>query len=62
MDKAFTYARAADPDSLLFYNDYNVLATFGDPKRDKILTELQRMIDASVPIDGMGLQAHLNPS
>jgi endo-1,4-beta-xylanase len=53
--KAFEYAHAADPDALLFYNDYNET----DPiKREKIYKLVKGMKDAGVPIHGIGLQAH----
>ncbi|HEY6505991.1 MAG TPA: endo-1,4-beta-xylanase [Chitinophagaceae bacterium] len=53
--KAFEYAHAADPDALLFYNDYNET----DPvKREKIFKLVKGLKDAGVPIHGIGLQAH----
>ena len=53
--KAFEYAHAADPDALLFYNDYNET----DPvKREKIFRLVKGLKDAGVPIHGVGLQAH----
>ncbi|GAF66596.1 endo-1,4-beta-xylanase [Bacillus sp. TS-2] len=57
IEKAFTYARAADPNALLFYNDYN---EFVPEKRDKIYQLIKSMIDKGVPIDGIGLQGHWN--
>jgi len=53
--KAFEYAHAADPDALLFYNDYN---TERPVKRDKIYRLLKKLIAQRVPIHGVGLQAH----
>ncbi|WP_342421007.1 endo-1,4-beta-xylanase [Paenibacillus sp. FSL E2-0178] len=55
--EAFRYAHAADPQALLFYNDYNE----SDPqKRDKIYTLMKSLIDREVPVHGVGLQAHWN--
>ena len=53
--KAFEYAHEADPDALLFYNDYN---TVNPVKRDKIYSLLKQLINAHVPIHGIGLQGH----
>ncbi|HMJ68248.1 MAG TPA: endo-1,4-beta-xylanase [Cyclobacteriaceae bacterium] len=53
--KAFEYAHAADPDALLFYNDYN---TESPVKRAKIIKLVKSLIDAGVPIHGIGLQGH----
>jgi endo-1,4-beta-xylanase len=53
--KAFEYAHAADPNALLFYNDYNEI----DPvKREKMFRLVKGLKDAGVPIHGIGLQAH----
>ncbi len=53
--KAFEYAHDADPNAVLFYNDYNEI----DPvKRAKITRLLKSLKDAGVPINGVGLQAH----
>lgn len=53
--KAFEYAHAADPNALLFYNDYNET----DPvKREKMFKLVKGLKDAGVPIHGVGLQAH----
>lgn len=53
--KAFEYAHAADPDALLFYNDYNEI---NPVKRDKIYKLVKSLKDAGVPIHGVGLQGH----
>ena len=55
--KAFEYAHEADPNALLFYNDYNEC----DPgKRDRIYNMVKKMQDAGVPIHGIGMQGHYN--
>lgn len=55
--EAFRYAHEADPQALLFYNDYNE----SDPqKRDKIYTLMKSLIEKEVPVHGVGLQAHWN--
>ena len=55
--KAFEFAHEADPDALLFYNDYNA----ADPaKRDRIYNMVKKMQDAGVPIHGIGMQGHYN--
>ena len=55
--KAFEYAREADPNALLFYNDYNET----DPgKCERICTMIREMKAAGVPIDGFGMQGHYN--
>lgn len=55
--KAFEFAHAADPDALLFYNDYN---TEHPAKRKKIIAMLKKLLAAGVPVHGMGLQGHYN--
>ena len=60
--KAFQWAHEADPDAKLFYNDYN---TENPAKRDKIYKMLKGLLDAGVPVHGIGLQGHwglTNPS
>lgn len=55
--QAFIYAREADPDVLLFYNDYNA----ADPaKRDRIYNMVKTMKEEGIPIDGIGMQGHYN--
>ena len=53
--KAFQYAHEADPDALLFYNDYNEINA---AKRDKMYKLVKGLKDAGVPIHGIGLQGH----
>jgi endo-1,4-beta-xylanase len=55
IEKAFIYAHEADPDALLFYNDYN---TEVPAKREKIYKLCKSLKDKGVPIHGVGLQAH----
>lgn len=55
--KAFEFAHEADPDALLFYNDYN---ESHPQKRDKIYALVKSLLDRDIPIHGIGLQAHWN--
>jgi endo-1,4-beta-xylanase len=55
--KAFQWAHEADPDALLFYNDYN---TEFAGRRDKVYNLVKKLLDAGVPIHGIGLQGHWN--
>ena len=55
--KAFEYAHEADPNALLFYNDYNE----ADPQKSQRIYDLvKRMNDAVVPVHGIGMQGHYN--
>ncbi len=55
--KAFQYAREADPNALLFYNDYNET----DPVKSRRIFEMVKKMKANgVPIDGIGMQGHYN--
>lgn len=53
--KAFQYAHEADPEALLFYNDYNEISAVKRKKIIKLATDLKK---AGVPIHGIGLQGH----
>jgi endo-1,4-beta-xylanase len=55
IEKAFEYAHEADPDALLFYNDYNESAP---EKCEKICRLVKSLKDRDVPIHGLGLQGH----
>jgi len=55
IEKAFEYAHFADPDALLFYNDYNCERP---EKRERIYTLLKKLKDKNVPIHGIVLQGH----
>jgi endo-1,4-beta-xylanase len=54
---AFRRARLADPNALLFYNDY--LAEGSNGKADAIYAMVVDLLAQGVPIDGVGFQAHL---
>ncbi|GAA4321692.1 endo-1,4-beta-xylanase [Mucilaginibacter gynuensis] len=53
--KAFQFAHEADPGAILFYNDYG---TEDPAKRERIYNMLKKLVDANVPVDAVGLQAH----
>ncbi len=57
IEKAFEYARAADPDVKLYINDYN---TEVPAKAEKLHALVKRLKDKGVPIDGVGHQFHTN--
>jgi endo-1,4-beta-xylanase len=55
---AFRSARAADPQALLFYNDYGGEGM--NAKSNRIYDLLRDLLAAGVPIDGVGLQMHIS--
>lgn len=55
--KAFEFAHEADPNALLFYNDYHETLPV---KRERIYTLVKQLIERGTPIHGIGLQAHWN--
>ncbi|WP_156760402.1 endo-1,4-beta-xylanase [Microbacterium karelineae] len=54
---AFRWAHEADPEAVLFFNDYNVEGL--NPKADAYYALIQDLLADGVPVDGMGLQSHL---
>jgi GH35 family endo-1,4-beta-xylanase len=52
---AFRFAREADPDAKLYYNDYGIEA---GPKHESSMVLLNRLKKEGVPIDGVGIQGH----
>jgi endo-1,4-beta-xylanase len=58
---AFRWAHAADPNALLFYNDYNIGGEDGtNAKSDAVFAYLQQLLADGVPIHGVGNQGHLD--
>ena len=55
--RLFEYARQADPDALLFYNDYGSI--WDENKRSGILALVDRLLQSASGIDGVGLQMHV---
>ena len=55
VSRAFEYAHEADPDAILFYNDYNEISPV---KREKIFRLISGLKAAGVPINALGMQAH----
>jgi endo-1,4-beta-xylanase len=58
---AFKTAKAASPDALLMYNDYNMISnvTYEKTKSDKVYTYIKDLVDRNCGIDGIGFQAHV---
>ena len=53
---AFRFAHAADPDARLYYNDY---ALVNPEKRAGAIRLVRGLLDAGVPITGIGIQGHM---
>jgi endo-1,4-beta-xylanase len=60
IEQAFRWAHEADPKALLFYNDAGAEAM--NTKSDALFTMLTEFRRRKVPIDGIGLQMHLDLS
>ncbi|MDQ0059098.1 endo-1,4-beta-xylanase [Paenibacillus harenae] len=56
IEKAFEYAHAADPDAVLYINDYNTHFT---DKRQFIYDLIKRLQDKGIPVQGVGHQTHI---
>ena len=55
LDHAFRFAKEADPQAELYYNDYGL----EDPrKRANCIKLIKGMLERKVPIDGIGTQSH----
>jgi endo-1,4-beta-xylanase len=56
--KSFQWAHEADPNAILFYNDYG---QNGKPKKMQAILNLVKDLKArNIPIHGLGLQMHIN--
>ena len=55
--RLFEYAHAADPDALLFYNDYGTI--WDSAKRQAMLNMVDDLLARGIPIHGVGLQMHI---
>ena len=57
---AFKWAHEADPDALLYYNDYNIEqgAVANKGKHASSMLLLKRLIKEGAPINGVGIQGH----
>lgn len=55
--KCFQWARDADPNVLLFYNDYNTSTDI--TKQNDVYALIDNLKTNNVPIDGVGLQMHI---
>jgi endo-1,4-beta-xylanase len=58
VEQAFRWARAADPDALLFYNEYGI--EDAGPKFEALYNMLQDFVSRGVPVDGVGFQMHVD--
>ena len=59
VDSAFVYAHQADPDAILYLNDYGVEFQ-GKAKSAAFYNLAVRMKNAGIPIHGVGLQCHFS--
>ena len=59
IDSAFVYARRADPDAVLYLNDYDVELQ-GKAKAVAFRNLALRLKNKDIPIDGVGLQCHFS--
>ncbi len=55
LDKAFEYAREADPEAELYYNDYSVENA---PKRNGAVALVRGLRERGARVDAVGLQGH----
>ncbi|MBT5922295.1 MAG: glycosyl hydrolase family 10 [Cellvibrionales bacterium] len=57
IEKAFQYAHEADPDAILFYNDFNTERDM--QKFDTMMTMVEDFLKRGIPISGIGFQMHI---
>lgn len=59
VERAFVRAHAADPSAKLFLNEQSLERLNFENNRVKFLALVDRLLDAGVPLHGIGLEAHL---
>ena len=59
IDSAFVYARRADPDAVLYLNDYGVELQ-GKSKTAAFYNLIAHLRERNIPVDGAGLQCHFS--
>lgn len=57
IELAFRFAHEADPDAVLFYNDYSTEGM--NAKSNAVYRHMKKLLDKGVPIHGVGTQLHL---
>lgn len=57
IEMAFQRTRAADPDAILLYNDYNIETL--NPKSNAVYAMAKDFKERGIPIDGIGFQMHI---
>lgn len=55
IERAFTFAREADPDAVLIYNDYSLA---NPSRRDGVVRLVGEMQRKGIRVDGIGMQGH----
>lgn len=58
LEKCFKWAREADSNVKLFYNDYNLESQ--NSKSQQVVDMVNTFITNNIPIDGIGFQMHIN--
>ncbi|MEM3145299.1 MAG: endo-1,4-beta-xylanase [Thermoproteota archaeon] len=58
IELAFRWAHEADPDALLFYNDYGIESI--NRKSDGVYNLIKNLLKRGVPIHGVGFQMHVS--
>lgn len=58
IEKCYTYAAEADPEAVLFYNDFDLESK--PEKLDAVLKFFSNLKAKGVKIDGIGMQMHIN--
>lgn len=56
IDSAFVYAHRADPEAVLYYNDFS--AEEMNEKSDAVYKMVKGLVKRGVPVDAVGLQSH----
>jgi len=60
--RAFQYAHEADPEALLFYNDFDLQYSKRQKKIDAVVNMAEEFKKRNIPIHGLGMQMHLGIS
>ena len=60
--RAFQYAHEADPEALLFYNDFDLQYSKRQKKIDAVVNMVREFKKRNIPIHGLGMQMHIGVS